>query len=108
MKSIIDDFFATDTHAIEWGYTIHISKSREFSTQVVIEDAGRRALLNIPDVPYRDLDDFLETVEQVYAEPEIAFTLHTEYRNEAGETMPDSPGFGGIIYDLSSTTIKKE
>jgi len=63
----ISYFFDTDTYTVDRGYIIHVSRAPEFATQAVVEDAdGKQALIDVAEVPYEDLEDFLDAVLEKY------------------------------------------
>lgn len=67
MKNTVNGFFETDTYTINQGYTIHISRAPEFTTQAVVEDAdGKLELVDISEGLYEDFDDFLDAVIEKY------------------------------------------
>ncbi|WP_018305491.1 helix-turn-helix domain-containing protein [Desulfitobacterium hafniense] len=74
MKSTIEDFFATDTYAVEHGddirLMVHLSRAPEFASQAVVEDAdGKQTLIDVSYRSWEDFDDLLGVIVEEYETP---------------------------------------
>jgi len=63
----IKRFFDTDTYKVDRGYTIHISRAPEYTTEAVVEDAdGKMTLVDVSTVEYEDFDSFVDAIVDTY------------------------------------------